>query len=254
MRNIYAFESQEDYIKYQDIIEEFSAKLENYQKIMEQDFKLIDSPKGIVWTTEELATTVFSDIPIPAYTNKDLIYMSPDIETWQEIFKRQLDGKSLPNVQSFYKSSTEIEMFIILAHELTHHSDLFLDDFDDEIENGIWFEEGMCFYLPRKLLLSEKEFDEITNVEAELVEAFKDKYGNNLLEDFGSSPYQGSLSSIMFDYWRSYLAIKHLVEVRANNDVKFIFDEYHKWDKEGRKAPLTQYFDIGSLFNFEKTK
>lgn len=29
-------------------------------------------------------------------------------------------------------------------------------------EDGIWFEEGMCFYLPRKLLLNDKVFDQIT--------------------------------------------------------------------------------------------
>ena len=72
MRNIYAFEGKEDYIKYQGIIERFSAKLEKYQKIMVEDYELIDPPKGIVWTTEELATSVFADIPIPAYTNKML--------------------------------------------------------------------------------------------------------------------------------------------------------------------------------------
>ncbi|WP_230199542.1 hypothetical protein [Bacillus testis] len=139
-------------------------------------------------------------------------------------------------------------MLIILAHELTHHSDLFLDDFDDEREDGIWFEEGMCFYLPRKILLNEKEFNEITYVETELFETFKDEYGNHSLDDFGTSSYQGSLSGIMFDYWRSYLAVKFLVEVSANNDVKLVFEEYHKWDQEGRKVSLAEYFDINSLF------
>ena len=244
MRDIYAFEGKKDYIKYQGIIERFSAKLEKYQKVMVEDFELIEPPKGIVWTTGELATTVFSDIPIPAYTNKDLIYMSPDLETWRKLLVKQLDGKEIPNVQKFYESYSENHLFIILAHELTHHSDLFLDEFEDEREDSIWFEEGMCFYLPRKILLSEKDFNEVTDVETELVEVFKDEYGNHSLEDFGSSSYQGSLSSIMFDYWRSYLAVKYLVEVRANNDIKQVFNEYHRWDKEGRKVPLTEYFQL----------
>src|SRR5699024_4228439 len=249
MKHIYAFERKEEYEEYQDIIQQFSKKLNEYQIILENEYALTDFPKGVVWTTEELATTVFSEIPIPAYTNKDLIYMSPDIETWQEIFIKQLDGKNLSNVRRFYESNTKKEMLIILAHELTHHSDLFLDEFNDDAEDGIWFEEGMCFYLPRKILLNEKEFNEITNVETELVEVFKDQYGNRSLEDFGSSTYQGSLSSIMFDYWRSYLAVKYLVEIRADNDVKLVFDEYHKWDKEGRKVPLMQYFDLSSMLN-----
>lgn len=249
MKQIYAFEKKEEYEKYQDIIQRFAKKLNEYQKTLENQYGLTELPKGILWTTEELATKVFSDIPIPAYTNKDLIYMSPDIETWRKILVRQLDGKPLPNVQKFYESYSENQVFIILAHELTHHSDLFLDGFDDEREDSIWFEEGMCFYLPRKILLSEKEFNEITNTETELFEAFKDKYGNHSLEDFGNSSYQGSLSSIMFDYWRSYLSVKYLVEVRANNDVKMVFDIYHRWHNEGRRVPLAEYFKLNSLFN-----
>ncbi|MDI2588508.1 hypothetical protein OR571_15650 [Psychrobacillus sp. NEAU-3TGS] len=249
MRQVYAFENKEEYEKYQDIIHRFGKKLNAYQKILEDHYSLTELPKGILWTSEELATKVFSDIPIPAYTNKDLIYMSPDLETWRKILVRQLDGKALPNVQKFYESYSENQVFIILAHELTHHSDLFLDEFDDEREDSIWFEEGMCFYLPRKILLSEKEFNEITNAEAELFEAFKNKYGNHSLDNFGSSSYLGSLSSIMFDYWRSYLSIKYLVEVRANNNVKEVFDTYHRWHKEGRKVPLTEYFKLEPLLN-----
>lgn len=244
MRQIYAFEKKSDYEKHQDIISRLSSGLIEYQQILEREFSLKDSPKAVVWTTEELATTVFSEIPIPAYTNRDLIYMTPDIKTWQHIFEKQLDGKELLTVRQFYKENIETEMFIILAHELTHHSDLFLDDFDDDNEDGIWFEEGMCFYLPRKLLLNKKEFNQITDVETELYENFKEKYGHHSLEDFGSGSYHGTLSSIMFDYWRSYLAVKYLIEVRAEGDVKAVFDEYHKWNREGRKVPLTKYFDL----------
>ncbi|GAA4074611.1 hypothetical protein [Amphibacillus indicireducens] len=93
MRNIFAFESQADYIKYEKIIEMFSEKLEKYQKIMVENFELINLPKGIIWTTEDLATTVFSDVPIPAYTNKDLIYMSPDLSSWRKLFIKQLAGR-----------------------------------------------------------------------------------------------------------------------------------------------------------------
>ena len=247
MKQIYAFEREEEFVKYRDVTHRFGEKLSEYQAILEQQYDLTELPKGILWTSEELATTVFSNIPIPAYTNKDLIYMSPDVKSWRRILLSQLDGKDLPDVQEFYENYSENQVFIILAHELTHHSDLFLDEFDDESENGIWFEEGMCFYLPRKILLSEKEFNEITNTEIQLFEAFKDKYGKHSLEDFGSLSYQGSLSSIMFDYWRSYLSVKYLVEDRANNNVKQVFDTYHQWDREGRKVPLTEYFGIESL-------
>ncbi len=244
MKNIYAFENMADYIKYQKIIERFSKKLKEYQHLLEKKYKLSQIPKGVLWTTEELATSVLSDIPIPAYTNKDIITISPDIKAWRKLFVKQLEGLSLPHIHSFYNNLSENHIFTIVAHELTHHSDLFLDDFEDNRENSIWFEEGMCDYLSRKTILTEREFEEISNVESELVEVFKDKYGNHSLNEFGSDTYQGNLTSIMYDYWRSFLAVKFLVEVRANNNTHKIFEGYHNWDKEGRKRPLTEYFDL----------
>ncbi|WP_144510083.1 hypothetical protein [Bacillus sp. FJAT-22090] len=244
MKQIYAFENIEDYTKYQDITESFDKKLKEYQHILEKKYSLTKMPKAIVWTTEELATTILSTIPIPAYTNKDIIYMSPDLQSWRKLFIKQLDDKDLPPIQRFYENYSENHLMTILAHELTHHSDLFIDEFEDERGDSIWFEEGMCQYLPRKYLLNEKEFEEITSVEMELVEVFKDKYGARSLDEFGSSSYEGSLSSIMYDYWRSYLAVKYLVEVRANNDIDSIFDQYQNWNKEGRKIPLTEFFEL----------
>lgn len=244
MKQIYAFEKIEEYAKYQSIIEGFNKKLKEYQHILEKNYALSEMPKAIMWTSEELATTVLSTIPIPAYTNKDIIYMSPDLLAWRQLFIKQLDGKSLPHIEKFYKNYSENHLLTILAHELTHHSDLFMDEFEDDRGDSIWFEEGMCQYLPRKLLLTKEEFEEITSVETELVEVFKEKYGLRSLDEFGSSSYEGTLSSIMYDYWRSYLAVKFLVEVRANNDIELVFDEYQKWHKEGRKVPLTEFLKL----------
>lgn len=75
------------------------------------------------------------------------------------------------------------------------------------------------------------------------------KCDHHSLEDFGSDSYEESLSSIMFDYWRSYLAVKHIVEVHANNDVKAVFDAYHQWHEKGRNESLTDFFQIGALFD-----
>lgn len=244
MKQIYAFEKIEEYAKYQSIIEGFNKKLKEYQHILEKNYALSEMPKAIMWTSEELATTVLSTIPIPAYTNKDIIYMSPDLLAWRQLFIKQLDGKSLPHIEKFYKNYSENHLLTVLAHELTHHSDLFMDEFEDDRGDSIWFEEGMCEYLPRKLLLTKEEFEEITSVETELVEVFKEKYGLRSLDEFGSSSYEGTLSSIMYDYWRSYLAVKFLVEVRANHDIELVFDEYQKWHKEGRKVPLTEFFEL----------
>lgn len=249
MKQIYAFERKEDYEKYQNIIERFTQKLKWYQLELEKNYALKDLPKGIVWTSVELATNVFSDLPIPAFTNKDIIYISPDLTSWRKLFIKQLEGRNHPKIKQFYENMSEKHLFTIVGHELTHHSDLFVDDFDVVREDSIWFEEGMCQYLPRKMILDEMEFNEITNIELEMVEMFKDKYGNHSLDDFGNASYQGSLTSIMFDYWRSFLAVKFLVEERANNDIKQIFREYHKWHYEGRKKPLIEYFELETIFN-----
>ena len=242
MKHIFAFERKEDYEKHEGTIQRFSQKLKDYQQVLRSDYQLRDLPKAVVWTAGELATTVFSRIPIPAYTNKNIIYMSPDLEEWRSILVKQLNGRDLPDIQSFYESFSENQMFVILAHELTHHSDLFPDEFDDEREDSIWFEEGMCFYLPRKLTLSANEMNEITAAEMQLAEAFKAQYGNHPLDDFGSGSYHGDLTGIMYDYWRSYLTVKEIVEDCFDEDIHAVFKAYDTWHKEGRKMPLTQFF------------
>jgi hypothetical protein len=230
------------------LIKRFNQKLKEYQLILEESFELKDFPKAIVWTSEELATTVFSDIPIPAFTNKDIIYFSPDLSNWRNLFIKQLEGKKNSKIEMFYGTMSENQLFTIVGHELTHHIDLFVDEFDDEREDSIWFEEGMCDYLSRKFILNEDEFNKITNVELEMVKMFKDKYGNHSLDEFGKASYQGSLTSIMFDYWRSFLAVKHLVEEKAKNDIRHIFKKYHSWHNEGRNVPLMEYFELETLF------
>ncbi|SCY78260.1 hypothetical protein [Lysinibacillus fusiformis] len=210
-----------------------------------------DLPKGIGWTCEELATAIFSQIPIPAFTNRDTIYISPDLSGWRKLLVSQLEGheNDHPSLKEFYENMSENQLLTILGHQLTHHSNLFVDEFDDERKDSIWFEEGMCDYLARKYLLNSVEFNKITEIESKMIEIFKTKYGNHSLDEFGKFSYQGGLTSIMFDYWRSFMAVKYLIEVRANHNVMVVFDEYHKWDKEGRKLPLTQYFNIDSLFD-----
>ncbi|HWI46810.1 MAG TPA: hypothetical protein VNU45_01130 [Rummeliibacillus sp.] len=244
MKHVYAFESKNEYDQYDKIIQKFKKKLNEYEQILKRDFSLDDSPNAVVWTSSQLATETFSNIPIPAYTNKNVIYMSPDFEEWRKLFIRQLDNKNLHKIQEFYESYSEEHIFVILAHELTHHIDLFVDDFDDEWTNSIWFEEGMCFYLPRKLLLNEADFQQILQVEKELVREFSSEYGHHSLDDFGIESYTESLSSIMFDYWRSFIRIHELVEKRYNHNILELFNDYHHWHHQGRKMPLTQFFNM----------
>ncbi|MCP3029485.1 hypothetical protein [Halobacillus sp. A5] len=243
MRHIYAFESRSEYDQHEAAIEEFKNQLTYYQKYLEDNFALKDLPKAFVWTSKEAATNVFSDLPIPAFTNKDTIFLSPEVSAWRELFLDQLEDKKNASIEAYYHNLPLNQILTIAGHELTHHIDLFVDEFDEERADSIWFEEGVCDYLARKYMLSDSEFQEIVQVESQLVEMFKDRYGDHSLDDFGHASYQGSLTSIMFDYWRSFLVVKDLVEVQFRNDIHQVFKTYHKWHQEGRKVPLTHFFN-----------
>lgn len=249
MKQIFAFESKEEFGIYEDLIQRCEKKIVEYQFILEDQFELNDLPKGIVWTSSNLARTVFSTVPIPAYTNQNLIYFSPDLESWRALLIQQLEGKDEPEIQYFYENFSENQLFAIVGHELTHHLDLFLDDFDDNREEGIWFEEGMCEYLSRKYLLDENEFRAISNIERKLVSIFNNPYGNHSLEEFGSASYEGTLTSIMYDYWRSFLAVKFLVDEKMNGDIHQVFSKYHQWHHGERAVSLMAYFEIEGLFD-----
>ncbi|MFQ3544597.1 hypothetical protein Q7A53_10940 [Halobacillus rhizosphaerae] len=249
MKHIFAFENKSDYEQFDGIIVNFRKKLSNYQKILEEQYALKEAPKAIVWTSEELATNIFSNLPIPAFTNENIIYFSPDLSAWRRLFIQQLEGRKAPEIRRYYEHLSENQLVTILGHELTHHSDLFVDEFDEERVDSIWFEEGMCDYLARKYILSETEFMEIVNAEAQMIVLFKDKYGHHSLDEFGGESYQGSLTSIMYNYWRSFQAVKYLVEDKADHDIDHIFKEYQSWNHNGRKVPLTDYFNLPDHFS-----
>lgn len=43
----------------------------------------------------------------------------------------QLEKRDIPTVHNFYENFSENHLFIILAHELTHHIDLLPEEFDE---------------------------------------------------------------------------------------------------------------------------
>lgn len=243
MKSVFAFETPGEGAAYEATVKRLMMRLSSYEAFLRNAFGLTEVPKGVVWTSGDLARDVFGNVPIPAYTREDLIFMCPDQEEWKQIMFEQMDGEDLPEVRSFYESVGEVQLLDILAHELTHHLDLFPDDFEDERTDAIWFEEGMCFYLPRRHLLGDPYFGQVKATERALYLALKDRYGKHSLNDFGTASYEGSLPSIMFDYWRSFLAVCELVE-RENGSAHAVFRKYNNWHEEGRELPLTEYFEI----------
>ena len=254
IKQIFAFETKEEYTRYADDIKRLMEKFQQYETFLKGNFQLIHMPKSIVWTSSELATTVFSNFPVPAFTNQHTIYITPIVEEWRAFYLSQLENELLPDetnseeLKQYFESITLDHVFCILAHELTHHIELFPDEFDDDRTDGIWFEEGMCEYLSQKFTLTQEQFDELRAVDNRMIALFKPKYGQFLIDQFGVGSYEhNSLAAIMLNYWRSAAAIHHLVEERYEGNVKHVFDLYHEWHVNGRKEKLTDYFGVNDF-------
>ncbi len=253
-KQIYAFKSIAEYEKYASEIQLLNHKLKLYKELLINQFELKVLPKTIVWTSSENATTVFSQVPVPAYTNRETIFMSPSVSEWKNFYLSLLEGEELANnddieyVKQYFESITIDHVFCILAHELTHHIELFPDEFDDERNDSIWFEEGMCEYLSQKMTLTENQFNELRKIDNLMIEIFKPKYGYFSLDEFGSKSYnQTSLASIILNYWRSVSAIHYLVDCCYDGNVKKVFNKFHEWHKHGRQQPLAEFFGVGNF-------
>lgn len=251
---IFAFESIDEYENYASEIQLLNNKLNMYKELLINQFELKVLPKSIVWTSSEIATTVFSQVPVPAYTNRETIFMSPSVKEWKKFYLSQMEDEELGNndniqyIKQYFQSITIEHVFCILAHELTHHIELFPDEFDDERSDSIWFEEGMCEYLSQKMTLTQAQFNELKKIDNLMIEIFKPKYGDFSLDEFGSGSYnQTSLASIMLNYWRSAAAIHYLVEERYGGDVMKVFNLYHEWHEKGRQQPLTEFFGVDNF-------
>ena len=251
IKQIFAFESIIDYEDYANEIKILTRKLELYKECLVNEYELKVLPKTIVWTNKENATTVFSKVPVPAYTNEETIFMTPIVDEWKNFYLSLLEGEGVAHIDTityikqYFQSITIDHVFCVLAHELTHHIELFPDDFEDERNDSIWFEEGMCEYLSQKLTLTEVQFNELRKINNLMIEIFKPNYGDFPLDEFGSGSYnQISLASIMLNYWRSTAAIQYLVDDCYSGDVMKVFNLYHEWYEKGKQQPLTDFFGV----------
>lgn len=249
MKYIYEVETQEEFLKYQKIVSEVKSKIDEYILYLKDNFNVTDLPRGIVWANYEIATKLISDIPIPAYTNDYRVVFTPDIDTWKKIYLKQLyeihdDTETTNKIKDYYINHlSENHVLQILGHELAHHSEYFLEDFNSDASNGIWFEEGMVEYISRKYFLTEEEFELETYFNQQLVDLLNDKYGNHSLEMFGASTYQNDYASIFFEYWRSFLTVKKIIE-EHNNDIFSVFESYHEWNRANNDTTLLEWFNI----------
>ncbi|SFF97316.1 hypothetical protein SAMN05216353_11669 [Halobacillus alkaliphilus] len=203
------------------------------------------SPRGIIFHDLKSATELYSTIPLPAYTSRDLIHINPLIDTWKDIFLSTTRG--LIKAEQYYKHLSIDDIAVIAAHELTHHADFFHSEFEDwDEEENMWFEEGMCFYIPRKMILSTDKFNEIMEVERSLIELYKPEYGEYTIDLFGDSGYRGGnglgYSSAFYDYWRSTNIVNLLIEKYCNGDMNKLIESYKNWVNNSAERNLQKFF------------
>ncbi|WP_440894824.1 hypothetical protein ACS127_09610 [Amphibacillus sp. Q70] len=244
MKYIYAFETKQEYSEYEDVISQLIPEINQYKAILEEKYELKELPNGFVWTTPYIASHIFSNIKLPAYTRNEAIYLSPDKTKWLDIFHEQQGDYAMEWVDEYYKNNMFSQLREIACHELTHHIDLFPGTFDDYADSDIWFEEGMAFYIPRKNLLSTAEMEEITKIERTIAKQLNEKYGNHSVFDFGEETYEGSIDSIMFDYFRSYLIIKFIVEQFFSGDELDLLKKYNDYFPNRKSINFESYFNI----------
>ncbi|MFG6115750.1 hypothetical protein ACGTN9_11205 [Halobacillus sp. MO56] len=219
-------------------------KLNHFSRSLEA-ITTFGSPRGIIFHDLKSATELYSTIPLQAYTSRDLIHINPLIDTWKDIFLSTTRG--LINAEQYYKNLSLEDIAVIAAHELTHHADFFHSEFDnwDEEEN-MWFEEGMCFYIPRKMILSTDKFNAIMEVERSLIELHKADYGEYTIDFFGESGYRGGndlvYSSAFYDYWRSTHIVHVLIEKYCGGDMDKLIECYKDWGDKSSEINLQKFF------------
>jgi hypothetical protein len=217
-------------------------KLVQFSKSLKQ-IASFQSPRGIIFHDITSATQLYSTIPLPAYTSRDLIHITPLVETWKGIYISTTSGVEV--AKKYYYELDIDDVAVIAAHELTHHLDFFHTDFEELDEVNMWFEEGLCFYIPRKLILSEEKFNSTMYVESCLINKYKEKYGEYTLNMFGESASHSEeleYSAAFYDYWRSTYVVDLLIKNYCNNSVQELIDYYKEWANSSKVNNLQAYF------------
>ncbi len=241
MKFVYSVQSDLEYKEFNTFYTHNIGKINNYIDFIAEVYNVEFLPEYIVLSNFEMATRVHSNITIPAYTNDIRMVINPDIEVWRDIYLKQLEGYTEDNrlntVKNHYvEEMSENYILQIIGHELTHHSEFFLDD------GETWFEEGMVEYISRKYFLTEGEYELERYSNRILIDLFEEKFGCKPLNEFDSLRYHENYAEILYYYWRSFLTIELLVNTLGS--IENVFDSYHKWDKEGRVVTLTEWFDV----------
>lgn len=247
MEHVFAVKNQEELARYQTFLQEVQPRLEDYIRFLQAEYQAEELPRCIVWSNPNIAARLVSDIPVPAYTNEFRIMFTPDLEAWQAVYLRQLDGlpesQTLEELRHYYASRlSRNNVLQILGHELAHHSALLPDDFDTYPSPSTWFEEGIVEYISRKWFLTDAEFEAEVQANRQLVELLEDRYGGHPLEDFGAHLKGGDYAGLFFDYWRAFLSVSQAVENCGG--VLNAFRSLRRWSEASSAKSLAEWFGL----------
>lgn len=92
MEFIFAAQNDTEFNRFKMFAKLYEGVLSNYIGMLESKYKVRSLPRCIVLTSAKTATELISDIPIPAYTNDYRIIFVPELDTWKNIYLRQLDS------------------------------------------------------------------------------------------------------------------------------------------------------------------
>ncbi len=246
MKYMYSVSNVDELNLYSEFVNRNKNKIDNYIKYLIEKLRVEDVPEFVVLSNLEMATKVHKKIDLPAYTNDIRVVFNPELDVWKNIYLKQFDVYKDEDIvnkgRDYYSNLNEHHILQILGHELTHQSELFLDDFDDNIESPIWFEEGMVEYISKKYFLTTQEYERERKFNQYLVDIFENKYGVNTIENFNYDVYDESITVIFYYYWKSFLLVDSLVEKFPS--LEDIFTSYHRWDDLGRNVPLSTWFEL----------
>ncbi|WP_035294589.1 collagenase [Clostridium sp. KNHs214] len=241
-KNIYAVESEEELKEQMKIKEKYMVKLLDYVELLKRKYRLIDLPEAILWTKNEIATEIISNIKYPAYTNDIRIVFDGNPKIWSKILLDCFKDIDITFVQTYFRNLPEDYVLSILGHEITHHLDLFDGDFSDEEYSEIWFEEGMCHYLSRRYLMNETAFQKLLEVDKEIYLFYKKTHTLSPLYEFDINTYEDEEADIIeLFYIRSFLMINKLVDDIGEGDPLSVFSLYKKWIDAGKKETLFSF-------------
>ncbi|PTJ54962.1 hypothetical protein BU009_11530, partial [Mammaliicoccus sciuri] len=150
MKSIFMMDEINDTEETQKTAKYFIDKIENYIDILKKDYELNDMPEHVIWTSDYVMKHVFKK-NVPAFTNEKGIFMNIEKESWKTFLNGQIKSDMSETTQNIFNNYLEKEILCILGHEITHHCDFFLTEFDDLdlTSDDLWFEEGLVTFLPK---------------------------------------------------------------------------------------------------------